>query len=103
VCENAKKTKKRPDLWKKNSWILHHDNAPVHTSLFVHEFLSKNNTVTIPQLHIFQTPYDFFLFTKIKKTFKGSRFTTIDDIKSASLKEFIKVILKIEFEKCFED
>lgn len=21
---------KRPDLWTKNSWFLHHDNAPAH-------------------------------------------------------------------------
>jgi hypothetical protein len=26
---------KRPDRWKKNSWFLHHDNAPTHTSLIV--------------------------------------------------------------------
>ena len=56
-----------------------------------------------------QTPYspdldpcDFFLFPKINRTFKGRRFTAIDDIKSASLKE-LKAIPKIEFEKCFED
>ena len=45
---------------------------------------------------------DVFLFPKIKRTRKGRRFTAIDDIKSASLKE-IKAIPKIEFEKCFED
>ena len=47
-------------------------------------------------------PCDFFLFPKIKRTLKGRRFTAIDDIKSASLKE-LKAIPKIEFEKCFED
>ena len=41
--------KKRPDLCKNNSWLLHHDNAPAHTSLLVREFLAKNNTVTMPQ------------------------------------------------------
>jgi len=45
---------------------------------------------------------DFFLFPKIKKTFKGSHLTTIDDIKSALLKE-LKVIPKIEFETCYDD
>ena len=25
--------KKRPELWKNNSWLLHHDNAPAHSSL----------------------------------------------------------------------
>ena len=43
-------------------------------------------------------PCDFFLFPKIK----GRRFTAIDDIKSASLKE-LKAIPKIELETCCED
>ena len=47
-------------------------------------------------------PCDFFLFRKIKRTVKGRRFTAIDDIKIASLKE-LKAIPKIEFEKCCED
>ena len=25
--------RKRPELWKNNSWLLHHDNAPAHSSL----------------------------------------------------------------------
>ena len=41
--------RKRPDLWRNNSWQLHHDNAPAHTSLLVREFLTKNNTVMMPQ------------------------------------------------------
>jgi histone-lysine N-methyltransferase SETMAR len=47
-------------------------------------------------------PCDFFLFPKIKRTLKGRRFTSIDDIKSESVKE-LKAITKIEFQKCFED
>ena len=96
--------KKRPDLRKNNSWLLHHDNAPAHTSLLVREFLAKNNTVTMPQPPYSRdmAPCDFFLFPKIKRTLKGRRFIAIDDIKSASLKE-LKAIPKIEFEKCFED
>ncbi|UYV78600.1 hypothetical protein LAZ67_16002110 [Cordylochernes scorpioides] len=35
---------KRPDLWKNKNWLLHHDNAPAHTSLLVRDFLTKNNT-----------------------------------------------------------
>ncbi|KAG5306679.1 SETMR methyltransferase, partial [Acromyrmex insinuator] len=40
---------KRPDLWKNKNWLLHHDNAPAHTSLLVREFLAKNNTLMMPQ------------------------------------------------------
>ena len=41
--------KKRPELWKNNSWLLHHDNAPAHSLLLVRNFLAKNNTVIMPQ------------------------------------------------------
>ena len=77
--------KKRPDLWKNNSWLFHHDNAPTHTSLLVREFLAKNITVTMPQPPYSpdMAPCDFFLFLKIKRTLKGRRFAAIGDIKSA--------------------
>lgn len=96
--------RKRPDLWRNNSWLLHHDNAPAHTSLLVREFLAKNNTVMMPQPPYSpdMAPCDFFLFPKIKRTLKGRRFTSIDDIKSASLKE-LNAIPKIEFQNCFGD
>ena len=81
-----------------------YDNAPAQTSLLLREFLAKNNTVTTPQPPYApdMAPYDFFLFPKIERTLKIRRFTAIDDIESASLKE-LKAISKIEFEKCFED
>lgn len=65
----------RPDLWKNNSWILHYDNAPSHTSILVREFLTKNSTNVIDQ-----APYspdmacDFFLFPKLKLSLCGRRF-----------------------------
>ena len=40
---------KRPDLWKNKNWLLHYDNASVHTSLLVRKFLAKNNTLMMPQ------------------------------------------------------
>lgn len=52
------------------------------------------------------TPSDFFLFSKIKGTLNGHRLTSIEGIKSESLKELkslslnVRAILKIEFEKC---
>jgi hypothetical protein len=30
--------KKRLELWKQKSWILHQDNAPAHTTLAVKQF-----------------------------------------------------------------
>ncbi|UYV84313.1 hypothetical protein LAZ67_X001823 [Cordylochernes scorpioides] len=42
---------KRPDLWKNKNWLLHHDNAPAHTSLLVRDFLAKTNTLMMPRSH----------------------------------------------------
>ncbi|UYV69042.1 DAAM2 [Cordylochernes scorpioides] len=64
---------KRPDLWKNKNWLLHHDNAPAHTSLLVREFLAKNNTLMMPQQPYSPdlAPCDFFLFPKLKRPMKG--------------------------------
>jgi len=39
--------RKRPEKWA-NSFILHHDNAPCHTSLLVRQFLSNKNITVRP-------------------------------------------------------
>jgi hypothetical protein len=41
LCERVRR--KRPEMWKKGSWILHHDNAPAHNTLSVEMFLAKHN------------------------------------------------------------
>jgi len=41
---------KWPEMWKNGNWLLHHDNAPAHTSLVVREFLTKNNVTLFPTL-----------------------------------------------------
>ncbi|UYV76569.1 hypothetical protein LAZ67_14001206 [Cordylochernes scorpioides] len=91
---------KRPDLWKNKNWLLHHDNAPAHTSLLVRDFLAKNNTLMMPQPPYSPdlAPCDFFLFPKLKRPMKGRRYATLDEIKTASKEE-----LKNDFLKCFED
>jgi len=33
--------RRRPDMWKNASWILHHDNAPAHNALSVKRYLAK--------------------------------------------------------------
>ncbi|UYV69226.1 hypothetical protein LAZ67_6002891 [Cordylochernes scorpioides] len=89
---------KRPDLWKNKNWLLHHDNAPAHTSLLVRDFLAKNNTVMMPQPPYSPdlAPCDFFLFPKLKRPMKGRRYATLDEIKTAS-KEELKKIFKNDF------
>ena len=66
---------KRTELWKNQSWILHHDNASVHTSMLVHEFLVKSKTIIMAQ-----TPYSpdlALVFPKLKTPMKGKWFATI--------------------------
>ncbi|UYV79141.1 hypothetical protein LAZ67_17001224 [Cordylochernes scorpioides] len=89
---------KRPDLWKNKNWLLHHDNAPAHTSLLVRDFLAKNNTLMMlqPPYSPDLAPCDFFLFPKLKRPMKGRRYATLDEIKTAS-KEELKKILKNDF------
>ncbi|UYV74744.1 hypothetical protein LAZ67_12000768 [Cordylochernes scorpioides] len=94
---------KRRDLWKNKNWLLHHDNAPAHTSLLVRDFLAKNNTLMMPQLPYSPdlAPCDFFSFPKLKRPMKGRRYATLDEIKTASKEELKKI--KNDFLKCFED
>ena len=44
--------RKRPRFWSSSDWLLHHDNAPAHSSNLVQQFLAKHKIV---QLH--QPPY----------------------------------------------
>ena len=66
------------------------------------EVAQESLTMPQPPCSPDMAPCDFFLSPKLKRTLKGRRFTAIDDIKSASLKE-LKAIPKTEFAKCFED
>jgi hypothetical protein len=44
--ENARRL--RPELWRQRSWLLHHDNAPSHISLFTREFSAQNSMALGP-------------------------------------------------------
>ena len=65
---------------------MHHDNEPIHTSLVVREFLTKNNmnTVPCPAYSPDLAPSDFYVFPKMKLRFKGLRFESIEEIQAES-------------------
>jgi histone-lysine N-methyltransferase SETMAR len=73
--------RKRPKLWPEK-WILHHDNAPVHDMLRVHEFLAKKSITTMDNPHYSPdlAPCNFWLFLKLKNAVKRQRFADIPDI-----------------------
>lgn len=96
--------RKRPELWKDNSWILHDDNAPSHRALIVREYKTKNliNTIEQPPYSPDLAPCDFFLFPKLKLPLRGRRFESIEDIKKNSLKE-LKAIPAPAYQRAMDD
>ena len=74
------------ELWKIQSWIVHHDNATAHASNLVLKVLAKNKTLILPQSlsSTDMAPADFFLFPKLKTPIKSKRFATIEETKKNS-------------------
>jgi hypothetical protein len=64
---------KRPELWHNHNWLLHHDNAPAHTSLKTTEFVTNGNMAIIPHppYSLDLAPCDFALFPKLKMKLTG--------------------------------
>jgi hypothetical protein len=51
---------------KSNKWILHHDNAPAHDVLSVHEFLAKKSIIKMHPPYLFDiAPCSFWFFPKL--------------------------------------
>jgi histone-lysine N-methyltransferase SETMAR len=69
-------TKKLPEMSTAGSWLLHHDNAPIHTTLSIIQFFSKHSIPTLPQPPFSPdlSPPNFFLFPNSKLLLKGRRF-----------------------------
>ena len=88
---------------KNGDWILHHDNAPAHTSHLVQQFLAKYGTAQLQQASYSPdlAPCNFFVFPRLKKVLKGHRFEATEDIKRNSTKTLLD-IPKEEFAKCFQ-
>jgi transposase len=73
--------------------VLHHDNAPTHSSFLVRNFLAKNETTVVlqPPYSPDLAPADFFLFPKLKSTLNGRRFDTFDEIQKNLMKELFTI------------
>ena len=87
-----------------NGFILHHDNAPCHTSLLVRQFLSNKNITVCPHSPYSPdlAPCDIQLFPKVKMTMKGKRFESIQDIEAATTVQ-LKTLTKQDFHNCFRE
>ncbi|CAI5658033.1 unnamed protein product [Oreochromis niloticus] len=78
---------KRPELWQKGDWLLHHDDTPAHNALKeCHYFCyTDTNLILHPQHSPDLAPCDFFLFPKINAKLRGHFFDTVEEFQHASL------------------
>ena len=76
--------RKRPTLFKSSQWHFQQDNAPVHNSILVTDYLTKMGIKTVPQPLYSRdiAPGDFWLFPKLR----GCRYETIEEMKEAVTK-----------------
>ena len=76
--------RKRPALFKSAQWHFNQDNAPVHNSILVTDYLTKMGIKTLPHSPYSPdlTPCDFWLYPKLR----GYRYETIEEMKEAVTK-----------------
>jgi len=84
--------------------VVHHDNAPAHTSLVVREFLTKNNMTTVPHPAYSpdMAPCDFYTFPKIKLQLKGRHFASIEEVQAES-QQMLNTLTLADFNECFQN
>ena len=74
----------RPAIIKSGQWHFQQDNAPVHNSILVTDYLTKMGINTVLQLPYSPdlAPCNFWLFPKLR----GCRYETIEEMKEAVTK-----------------
>lgn len=72
---------RRLEVWP-NVWVLHHNNATAHDAIGIQELLSKNLILKLdhPLYSPDLTSCELWVFTKLKSTSKGHRFSDIANI-----------------------
>ena len=90
---------KRPALFKSDQWHFHQDNAPVHNSILVTDFLTKMGIKIVPHPPYSPdlAPCDFWLFLKLR----GCRYETIEEMKKAVMK-VIDTLTQEDFPGAFQ-
>jgi len=101
LCERVRK--RRPEMWKNGSWVLHQNNAPAHNTLSVKTFLMKHK-ITVLEHPLYSpdlAPCDFFYFKKITSALKGTRFESIEAVK-AKAAELMNKLSEDDLQHCFQ-
>ena len=88
-----------PAHFKSGQWHFHQDNAPVHNSILVTDYLIKMGIQTFPQPPYSPdiAPYYFWLFPKLR----GCRYETIEEMKEAVMK-VIDILTQEDFHGSFQ-
>jgi len=87
-----------------NTWFLHHDSAPSHTSFAVREFSAQHNITMLPHPPYSRdlAPWDFFLLPKLKTHLKGHHFGTVENVQAAATRALNNISSK-DFLHCYEE
>ena len=90
---------KRPALFKSGQWHFYQDNAQVHNSILVTDYLTKMGIKTVLH-HPYSrdlAPCDFWLFPKLR----GCSYETIEEMKEAVTK-VIDTVTQEDFHGAFQ-
>ena len=91
--------RKRLALFKSGQWHFHQDNAPVHNSILVTDYLTKMSIKTVhqPPFSPYLAPCDSWVFTKLR----GCRHEIIEVMKEAVTK-VIDTLTQGDFDGAFQ-
>ena len=103
VLERLRKRVARVRPGTAHTWMLHRDNAPCHTAVFINECLAEKSIPVFPQPPYSPdlSPYDFFLFPRLKNHLKGRHLGTLDNIQTSAT-DGLKGIPVEAFQHCYE-
>jgi histone-lysine N-methyltransferase SETMAR len=92
-----------PKRWRTKSWVFLHDNAPAHRSVFVKDFLAKNNVTRLehPPYSPDLAAVDFYLFPRLKSAMKRRRFCDATDIIN-NAKDELKRLSQSGLQECLQ-
>lgn len=74
--------------------MIHHDNAPAHTSIKLQQFLAQNNNIVVGCHSPYLIIYDFFLISRMKMKLKRFSFDSIEEVQeqTRNVLEILKTV-----------
>ena len=95
--------RKRPELFESGQWHFHQDNAPVHNSILVTDYLTQTGIKTVPHPPYSPdlAPSNFWIFPKLKENLRGNRYSTIEDMKEA-VTRVLNTLTQEDFQGAFQ-